>query len=265
MARDILSSSRKMQRRRRIWRVLLILLLLASAIASFVAVFYISKFRIKNINVDGINILSEAEIQNITNNILSQKIAKIFPGDNIFLVNKNDIKEDALSKFLRIKNINVSRKFPDTLSIVIEERKTWAVFCALNSSGCFLVASDGLLFDNALDFQGGLLLKIQNERIQKLGLGDFIMGNKELVRLTTFKNSLEEYMDDRIVKIILKDGGIYELYFDGWYTIIDKDNDPEIAMANFILALNSEIKDDYEDLEYIDLRFGNKVFYRFKK
>lgn len=264
MVHDILSSSRKMQRKRRVWRLLLILLLLIILVASFVAVFYISKFRIKNINIDGVNILSEDELRSITSNILSQKIAKVFPGDNIFLIDKNAIKDTIFSKFLRIKNINISRGFPDIINIIIEERDTWATLCAINNDGCFLISSDGFLFDDALDFEGGLLLKIRDERAQTIGLGDFIMESEELTRLTTFKNSLEEYMNNVVVKITLKDADVYELHFDGWYTIIDKENEPELAIANFILALNSEIKDGYENLEYVDLRFGNKVFYKFK-
>ena len=47
----------------------------------------------------------------------------------------------------------------------------------------------------------------------------------------------------------------------GWRAHFDVNNDLDTSIANLKLILNDKIKDQSK-LEYIDLRFGNKVFYK---
>jgi hypothetical protein len=68
-----------------------------------------------------------------------------------------------------------------------------------------------------------------------------------------------------ISKIILKDAGIREVYLkEGWYILLNDKNEPDQTFSNLELVLDQEIKEKRPKLDYIDLRFGKKVFYKLK-
>jgi len=50
----------------------------------------------------------------------------------------------------------------------------------------------------------------------------------------------------------------------GWFLVIDLETDFGRALENLTIALN-EIGERKEKLEYADLRFADKIFYRFKE
>jgi len=233
--------------------------------AGILGFFYISKFRIKNVTIEGLDSIEEKDLSDAVNKTLSEKVAGFLPGDNIFLINKKRFSEKIMPQFLRIGDIEIVRKFPDALTLSVRERSPWATVCTNMPDKCFLAGEDGFLFDFALNLQGNLILKVLDEREREISLGEFIMESDEFEKLKKFKEDVEDYIDSRIIKIVLKNNESYELHFNSWYIIIDKENDIQLASSNLMLALYSEIKDNYENLEYVDLRFGNKVFYRFKE
>ncbi len=63
---------------------------------------------------------------------------------------------------------------------------------------------------------------------------------------------------------IIKKEGIYELQTsENWFILLNEQNDSQITYQNLKIALD-QIADKRKNLSYIDLRFGNKVFYKFK-
>ena len=89
------------------------------------------------------------------------------------------------------------------------------------------------------------------------------MPEEEFRKLTDFSN-LASRANVNIGKVILKKENIYELYtLDGWRVLANNQNNPNDLFINLTAVLD-EIKDKRQNLDYIDLRFGNKVFYKFK-
>ena len=67
------------------------------------------------------------------------------------------------------------------------------------------------------------------------------------------------------ISVVLKDGDIYEIYLkEGWYVILNNENEPESSFNNLELVLGETVKEKRSKLEYVDLRFGNKVFFKLK-
>ena len=58
---------------------------------------------------------------------------------------------------------------------------------------------------------------------------------------------------------------IYEFYVEeGWKIILNAQNEPKSAYLNLITALEANIKDKRARLDYIDLRLGNKIYFKYK-
>ncbi|MEK9186142.1 MAG: hypothetical protein AAB885_01005, partial [Patescibacteria group bacterium] len=77
-------------------------------------------------------------------------------------------------------------------------------------------------------------------------------------------NELIPKINVNISKMVLKKENIYELYtLEGWRVLTNNQNNPNDLFINLAAILN-EVGSRRQNLDYIDLRFGNKVFYKFK-
>lgn len=262
MRKDILVSSKKLRRKRFFLRILffftLILILTAGAIWSL----YIPKLRIQKISVEGAEILSVERITSNISEFLKGRYLWLIPKDNIFIASKKEINRNLLNNFPRIKEILLNKNFPNNLSIKIKERRSEALLCKKESDECVYTDEDGFVFEKAPYFSGEIFLKFFDERDVKSSVFDKLLLVEQFKGLIDFKNYISRE-NIKISSINLKKDGIYELQTsEGLVILLNERNDFRLAFENLKTALDSSIKENQKNLEYIDLRFGNKVFYK---
>ncbi len=266
--RDILGSSKKLRRKRIIWKLVLGFLILLFIFGCATAFFYISYLRIKKISIEGNSSLSTEKISGEVSDYLNGKFFRIFPRDNILILPKEAIVSNLLSKFPRIKEVSLNKNFPDSISVKIKERQQEALLCINDSpsaGGCAFIDKNGYVFEKAPYFSGDVYLKFFDERESPLGtIGFQIIPEEQFKKLIDFRNFVSGE-NIKISKIILKKEGIYEAdTSEEWHILLNEQNEPQISYENLKISLDSKIQGDRQKLEYIDLRFGNKVFYKFK-
>ena len=250
-----------MRRRRALRRLFFFIFGVIALLSGAVYVFYLPKFRIEDIDVPKLKTLSQDGIKEVSKEILSAKLIGILPADNILLAPVEKIEAGLKSKFLRIKEVKISRHWPNILKMDIFERSTWAVYCWKDD--CYLSDDEGFLFASAPEFEGNLLLKLYDERLpaEQFSVGDSILNRENFILISEFKNELEK-VGKHVLKIILKDDQ-EEFYLGNWKIILDFETNKETAIKNLFLAL-TEIGGLENKLDYIDLRFDDKIFYKFK-
>jgi len=281
MIGNIFATSRQLRRKRRVIKASLILFCVLLFVGIVIAFFNLSKFRISQISIEGAVVLDQEQFKGETLNFLKEKYLKLFPYDNIFILPEGKLAADLSEIFPLLKKIVISRDFPQKISIAIEERKAEALWCAdsdsasipasststlesLPKESCAFADADGFIFQPAPSFSGAIFLKFFDEREQPSGMGKMMTDGDEFQKLTSFAGLLKENGFD-ISKIILKDAGIREVYLkEGWYILLNDKNEPDQTFSNLELVLDQEIKEKRPKLDYIDLRFGKKVFYKFK-
>ena len=250
-----------MRRRRALRRLFFFIFGVIALLSGAVYIFYLPKFRIKDIDIPKLKTLSQDGIKEISKEILSAKLIGLLPADNILLAPTEKIEAELKSRFLRIKDAKISRHWPDVLKMDILERSTWGVYC--RKDDCYLSDDEGFLFAPAPEFEGNLLLKLYDERslTGQLNVGDFILNQKNFTLIFELKNEFEK-AEKRVLKIILKDDQ-EEFYLGDWKIILDFEMNKKTAIKNLFLAL-AEIGNLENRLDYIDLRFDDKIFYKFK-
>ncbi|MDP3052079.1 MAG: FtsQ-type POTRA domain-containing protein [bacterium] len=281
MIGDILASSRQLRRKRRVIKASLILFCVLLFIGIVIAFFNLSKFRIRQISIEGAIGLDQEQLKGETLNFLKGKYLKLFPYDNIFILPEGKLAADLSEIFPLLKEIVISRDFPQKISIAVEERKAEALWCAgsdsasipasststldsLSKESCAFADDSGFIFQPAPNFSGAIFLKFFDEREQMSGMGKMMTDSSEFKKLSSFAGLLKEKGFD-VSKIILKDAGIYEVHLkEGWYILLNDKNEPDQTFGNLELILDQDIKEKRPKLDYIDLRFGKKVFYKFK-
>ena len=245
---------------------LLVLILLGETL--YLA-FFSPVFQIKEIEVRGFSKISSREIQNFVKEEVKWNFL-FFSSGSIFLLNSKDIEKVILERFLRVASCNLKRVFPDKLVIYLQERRPVAVLCSNDSENnnkrkrnCYFIDEEGVVFEKSFE-EENKYLKIKSTRESPIKLGERIFPREKLEKFLeiqrylekNLKISLESISPGNKERLIVKTGKNWEIYFN-------LKEDLKKQLRNLKLVLEEKIlPEKRKDLEYIDLRFGNRVYYK---
>ena len=287
--RDILTSPRviEIKRKRRALKIKLAVLFIALFIFIVWALSFLSG--VKNIAIDkiaitGTHIVDQVEIEAQIRKDLEGKYLFIFSRNNSLIYPHNKIKENLLLKFPRIELLSLYLDNLNTLRIDITERKGSYLYCGANipenkneiGENCYFMNNDGFIFDEAPYFSGNVYFKYYMALDANIDnpLGKQMINSEEFHKLAGFVDFIVSLGFNPIYITVDRDG-INNLYLnhganDTTPKIIFKNNDNwEILKENLSLSVKkkefiNEIVSKYSKLLYIDLRFDNKVLYKFE-
>ncbi len=280
--RDVLNSPRlnelKKRRRRDLQiKILLIVVSLASLFSLLVYVSRIEKLNIREVKISGNKVIETETINELVNNNLKGYYLYFIPKSNFLLYPKNKIKNELLEKFKRISSISFDLSQAKTLALGIVEREGKYVWCGENlpdintkpeDHECSFVDSTGYIFDSAPYFSGDVYFKFFGTLSGSYFTPEFFQ------KFVAFKESLVD-MSVRPSALLVKEDGDVDFYLSGFKLLpelgvirLKKDFDLEKTVANLQASiitdpLKSDFKNKYSSMQYIDLRFGNKVYFKF--
>ncbi len=287
--KDIPTSPRiiAMKRKRRIikiWLGILFVVLFVLLVWFFSFLSGYKKVTIENIAISGTHIVDQDGIENTIHEDLSGKYLYLFDRNNSFIYPHNKIYNDLTSNFPRIKKLSIYLDSLNTLHIDIVERTGEYLYCGVNiptvkndiGENCYFINNDGLIFDKAPYFSGNVYFKyylpVGKDSSDPLG--------KQMLEVDKF-HKLARFIDS-ITAIGFKPIYIYEdkngtnsLYLnhginDTSPKIMFKDDaDLATIQDNLSIAMKKiefadEVNSKYTKLLYIDLRFKDKVLYKFQ-
>jgi cell division septal protein FtsQ len=230
------------------WVSILLILILVGA---FYVTFFSNVFKIREIEVFGEERIQKEDFKKFLESKIGAK--------NIFLIRLDPIKNEILKNFPQISFVEIKRKFPSTLTFKITERKEVAAFC--KKEDCYLIDKEGIVFERGGN-QG--ILKIEKENFEnEVKPGDKIIEKEILDKILEISKKIEFGIEK--VSIISEDN----LHFktsQGFEIFIDPQKDIDWQITKLKVALENAIpKERIGDLEYIDLRFGNFAYPKYKK
>lgn len=267
MPRDLLYSSRKLRRRRFFRSIFLSLGLLIGSTALVVIFFSLSYFRVSTIVFSGNRTLPTAELRQEVTRELASRYILVIPRNNLIVLRTEKLVAALLNAFPRIEYAEARKDYPNTIMFILKERNINTVWCRnAQEPRCAFVGQDGMLFEEAPIFEGRVLLKIADERTQNdYRIGESILPPSAMRVLETFRELLARRVNAHLHTIRIKDDDVIELrVLEGWYAIVNIDSEPNEAVENLSIVFAKNLKDQREKLEYIDLRFGNKLYYKLK-
>lgn len=240
------------------------------------------KFRISNIEVLGSNVIDKNLIEDNIKQSISGYYFFVLPKNNFVLLPEKQIRVALQTAFPRLTNINTSLTKENTITINVEERSGKYLWCgvalveevSLENTKCYFMDESGFLFDEAPFFSGNVYLRF----IGPLENNQEVIGqnfqNNFWSNMLLFASVLKE-IDLEPTVFLLKDEYI-EIYLkhnlEPPYSpkiIFRKNDDIQKVINNFKSAILSEplktkILENYQKLEYINLSFGNKIYFKFK-
>jgi len=272
MARkDFLASSRKLRRKRLILKVIVVGVIFVAIFAGIVAFFRMPYLQVKKIEISGNNLINSDDLIKKIKTNLEGKYFGLFPKSNIFLIPKDKILAEMPEEFKRIKKISLDKKYFGVIVLKIEERSNAVLFC--EKEDCAYADEKGFVFEKAPYFSGAVFLKLIEQRNSDSGgnaktideyLGTSLIAENEFKKILEFAG-LATKTGRGVSEVVLKKENIYEFYTqEGWKIILNDKNEPQSAYLNLTTALDSNIKDKRPKLDYIDLRLGNKIYFKYK-
>jgi cell division septal protein FtsQ len=224
----------------------------------FYLLFVSPYFQITNIVVSGTKSIENNDVIEFVKQNIGQK-ALFFNTTSYFLTDARKIEKGISQKFILASEIKIAKKFPKTISVVVDERKSAITICKEN--GCFDFDQNGIPFKTNL--KGEPYIKTNND----IELGKTALSDKDFKVLIDIKNRFQSEKNLQISEIYLKNNEhIIEVQeAEGWKALFTTENSIFRQVDNLTLVLNQKIPEaKRKNLEYIDLRFNDNVYFKYK-
>jgi hypothetical protein len=269
MARDLPGSRLKARRRRR--RAILALGIALGIIiigGSLIGSTWIPVIRIHTVSVKGASAVNEGQIKEVALRDLAGTYRYLIPKNNIFLYPAESIKNDLLGTFPALERVEIARSSFGSIEITVAERQTAALWCGAsmtNPSPCFVLDKAGVAYAPAANFSGEVYIKYfgpvtGNDAKQYLTSGTFyeLASFVEAVRVPAMSEK------PRSVEVVGTDVNL--VFGSGFVLKFSLKDSGADVLDRFKLALGAApfISRPLSDFEYLDLRFGDKVYYMAK-
>src|SRR3989344_2630182 len=112
MARkDFLASSRKLRRKRLIFKAVVVGVIFAAVFVGVVAFFRMSYLQVEKIEINGNSLVCGDDLTSEIKAKMEGKFLWLFPKSNIFLIPKDKILTELPEEFKRIKKISLDKKY----------------------------------------------------------------------------------------------------------------------------------------------------------
>lgn len=223
--------------------------------------------------VEGNEVTSDSELEKIVRQNLSGSYFALFPRTNILLYPKKAIEQAIEKEVARVSSASVVLKDGGLLSLIVKEREPSALWCEGEydandpvPSPCYFIDNDGLIYGLAPVFTGNVYLRFWGIHggnptgLQLLELAAY----REMAYLleTLPKFSLEPtdvVFNNQNADVTVHLKGEARLLFTRKQSLGE-------VLENLDSVLSSEPLGGREalELDYIDLRFGNKIYFRLK-
>lgn len=246
-------------------------LLFVFVCVSVYVLFFSSYLRITDVGISGTEELDSKDISQKFSEFLDRKILKFIPNNNFLFISQDRVAELLKNDFKKIRSVSVAKKFPNVVSIAIEERKAMLVWCSGNN--CFLVDEAGIAY-NVADFNSqeilqNHLIRIDDQSNRNITWGEkivdpayeqYVLGIKDALKNINQEAGDEafETPSNMAEEINVKTKKGFQIFFSSLYPL-DK------AVSALDIVLKKEIPEDQQEkIEYVDLRSEGRIFYKFK-
>jgi len=251
------------KKKRRFKGILLLTCLIFLIVLGYI-LFFSPIFKIRSIEVSG---NKEVEAEEIKNS---------FTYGNIFLVSENKIKNDLIKKIPKISDVEIKKNLiKRSIKLTIEERKKLGIACQINEQGaenneqfgdCFYIDNQGVIFEDAPQTSGSLILLIKDYSQREFYLGKKIFEQRIVDFISQARQGLSSEigltaLDFNVLSFPPKD--LKVMTNEGWYIIFDLEGDIKNQLLSLKAALEEKILgEERKNLEYIDLRIENRIYYK---
>jgi hypothetical protein len=264
--------------RLKLWLALGILLLALLFVGSLYGAYH-QKLLISQVAVEGNKTVSDFEIRQVVDRQLATKYWSLYPKRNALLFPRDQVIAAVATAFPRLSSIKLEQPDLRSLALSVKERRGEFLWC-LPSGDCYFADETGFVFAPAPKFSSPLYFEFSSVNATE-PIGKYPLPAADLQKLIAGEKKISTILASSTFsghKVYqARPAELRDWYFrvknifgddKTWEIRLDLDQDFNMAMKTLSSFLvNPDFMKDAEahesDLEYIDLRFAPKVFYRY--
>lgn len=247
----VVKSLTKRQRRR---RKLLIYAAGVFGIALVLVGMYSSILRVNGVEVTGAKHTNILAVKQDVENLLLKNRLLILPNNNVLFYPNNKIEEFILKTYPSVEKVEVTVSAKKIIEVEITDRFPLGVWCA---EICYFYDDQGIVFKESFKYTGPIFTaweknpKVPVAYLEKVACEE----------LCTNKKFSQFLSDNQIEKAIISPDMIEYVSANGYF--IKAGFDATTTM-NHILKISEQKPGFLNTLEYVDVRFPTKIFYKEK-
>lgn len=265
----VLKTEKKPEKRSKVnWKLVLGLFAVVAVIGGIVVLIKLPAWQVRNVEVEGAHVADPGDVREFVMAELQGKRLFFLPKTSILMVPEHRLEKGLKDHFSRFQTVEVDRKNFSTILVTVSEFQGVSLWCK-DQDTCFFMDQNGIAFAKAPVFSGSAYPKVFVGEVQPLPFQALTMEQEKMVELLLERlppimiNPTEFYFKgERKLEVVFNHGGNQaKLIFD-----------PTVDMQKALNALFSGLRtnplatkfhDSSKVLEYIDVRFSNRVVYKF--
>src|SRR3989344_1741704 len=246
-------------------------------------IFFTPFFQIKHIEIRGNKNIAEEKLRQAVSEPLSGHVV-FFKKSHFLLANAAGVAAKIQAVFPEIESVAVQKKFPDKVRVTVQERQGIGTWCpnktlSIELEGsqeqttrsirqCFTLDKQGVIFEET---ESAKEVTLSAEGVEA-ALGDQVVDPVALERILQFQRSVDafplfEQVGLRVLSLLIVskervNAGISE----GWEIYFNPSAGVDWQIQKVKLVLEQEISSQRRPfLEYIDLRFGDQAYIKYRQ
>lgn len=275
MARVELPESRLRMRRRRVRIRIALLVLGAFVVVSglLVGAAYLPFLQLQAVTVSGAQTIATSTIGTFVQERLAGTYWFVLPKSNIFLYPRQQINADLRAFYPMLASADV-RFAPaavfQNLSVTVVEREPRALWCPSTTPGpaalCYFMDESGVVYAPAPSFSSPVYVPYFGG--QSAALPWQYMSAQQFIALGALVDAIVRKIPQEQLGGVSVDtvGDVRMNFASGFILLFALDDAGGDIFERFTLALTAEplTARQLSDFEYLDLRFGDKLYYKLK-
>ena len=238
----------------------LAILISGLVVFSFYFFFFSDTFQVENVNIRGGNKVAKEDIDFLVRENLESRFL-FFPTKTILLASLKNMREEILSSFPQIAKAEIKRSWPDTINVLITERKGMVNWCG--NGKYFLADSEGIVFEEIDEPKTGLAV-VAN--LSSALPGDRVIEPDDLNLILNIESQLQGDLKIAIKDFVVSSEDKLTVNTqEGWQIYFNLQGDVSWQITKLRAVIEEKFPPENRgNLEYIELRFGNFANPRYK-
>ncbi len=251
------------------WKRILWIVIFVVVITGTIVLIKLPRMQVATIEVTGANVADPGDVSEFVKMQLQGKKLFFLPKTSIMLIPEHTLEKELKEQFPRFQTVSVSRKNFSTITIAVSEYQGVYLWCS-DVDTCFFMDQNGVVFAPAPIYSGSAYPKIFASTVQPVPFQALNDEQNDTVTLLLAKlpailitPTEFHFVGDHELDVIFN--------HDGHQSSIIFDPTTDIQAALNVLftglrtnPLATKFHDQAMVLQYIDLRFSNRVVYKFQ-
>jgi hypothetical protein len=246
-------------------------------VSTIITVLHNSEYQFQNIKTEGTTTFASSDVMLFTESYFQGKYLNAIPRSSTLLFSKERFSEELKKKFPIIEFAYITFPEPTELNIVIKEKTPVVVWCFTNTD-CGFVDDKGILYGHSPKFSDGVypVFQSQSDNSIEKKMGTVVVDPAIMYRFAELFKRLQSD-DIELSKVMFYEDGDIGFSIDKLFGLYTRDDarllgtfgqDDDLFVRDMLTGLGNEtfkkqFNGNPKDLEYIDMRFPGKIFYKF--